>query len=339
MKHINVALFVPDEGCLHRCIFCNQKTISGSCRKLEPIDVINACETALNSEKDLSGAEIAFFGGSFTAIEQEYMLSLLKAAKSYLDRGFFKGIRISTRPDCIDEGDLLLLKKYGVTSIELGCQSMDDAVLLLNGRGHTAKDSENACRLIKSFGFELGVQMMTGLYGDTDEKAVETAKKLVSLSPDTVRIYPTVVLKDTDLEKLYERGKYKAQTLEEAVSLCAVLLKIFAENGVKIIRIGLHSGGNVDEGFVAGAYHPAFREKCESRLYRKKIEALLNDNKISHGLVKILVSSQYLSQAKGQKKENIAYFKSKGYNIEIKTNETLKQYEVRLLPENREGRT
>lgn len=339
MKHINVALFVPDEGCLHRCSFCNQKTISGSCRRLEAIDVINACETALNGEKDLSGAEIAFFGGSFTAIEQGYMLSLLKAAKSYLDRGFFKGIRISTRPDCIDEGVLSLLKEYGVTSIELGCQSMDDTVLLLNGRGHTAKDSENACRLVKSRGFELGVQMMTGLYGDTDEKAVETAKKLISLSPDTVRIYPTVVLKNTELEKLYQSGKYKAQTLEEAVSLCAELLKLFTENKVKVIRLGLHSGGNVEEGFVAGAYHPAFRERCESRLYREKTEALLKKNKVAPGSVKILVSSRYLSQAKGQKKENTEYFKSKGYNIEIKTNETLEQYEVRLLPEDREGRT
>ncbi len=339
MKHINVALFVPDEGCPHRCSFCNQKTISGSCRKLEPIDVISACETALDSDKDLSGAEIAFFGGSFTAIEKGYMLSLLKAAKSYLDRGFFKGIRISTRPDCIDENVLSLLKEYGVTSIELGCQSMDDTVLLLNGRGHTARSSENACRLIKSFGFELGVQMMTGLYGDTDEKAVETAKKLISLSPDTVRIYPTVVLKNTELEKLYESGKYKAQTLEEAVSLCAVLLKLFTENGIKVIRLGLHSGGNVEEGFVAGAYHPAFREKCESRLYRENIETLLKENKPNPGLVKILVASRYLSQAKGQKKENIVYFKNKGYNIEIKTDDTVEQYKVRLLPEDREGIT
>lgn len=333
MKHINVALFVPDEGCPHRCSFCNQKTISGSCRRLEPIDVINACETALNAGKDLSGAEIAFFGGSFTAIEQDYMLSLLKTAKSYLNRGFFKGIRISTRPDCIDERVLLLLKEYGVTSIELGCQSMDDTVLSLNERGHTAKNSENACHLIKSFGFELGVQMMTGLYGDTDEKAIKTAKKLISLSPDTVRIYPTIVLKNTALEKLYNSGKYKAQTLEEAISLCSKLLKLFTENGVKVIRLGLHSGGNVEEGYIAGAYHPAFREKCESRLYRENIEKLFNERKVQKGSVAIFVSPKYLSQAKGQKKENITYFKNKGYNIEIKEGETIAQYEIRLSPE------
>lgn len=333
MRHVNVALFVPDEGCLHRCSFCNQKTISGFQERPEPIDVISACETALSGKTDASGGEIAFFGGSFTAIERGYMLSLLKTAKSYLDRGFFGGIRISTRPDCIDEEILTLLKEYGVTSIELGCQSMDDEVLRLNERGHTAKDSENACRLVKSFGFELGVQMMTGLFGDTDEKSLKTAKKLVSLSPDTVRIYPTVVLKNTKLEELYNSGEYRAQTLEEATELCSKLLKLFNENGVRVIRLGLHSGGNVEEGYVAGAYHPAFREKCESRLYRAEIESLLEREKIAGGKVNLLVSKKYISQAVGQKKENILFFKEKGYEIKLITDENTKQYEVRLMPQ------
>lgn len=333
MKHINVALFVPDEGCLHRCSFCNQKTISGFQKRPEPIDVISACETALSGKTDASGGEIAFFGGSFTAIERGYMLSLLKTAKSYLDRGFFSGIRISTRPDCINEEILTLLKEYGVTSIELGCQSMDDEVLRLNERGHTAKDSENACRLIKSFSFELGVQMMTGLFGDTDEKTLETAKRLISLSPDTVRIYPTVVLKNTKLEELYSSGEYRAQTLEEATELCSRLLKLFNESGVRVIRLGLHSGGNVEEGYVAGAYHPAFREKCESRLYRAEIESLLEREEITGGRVNLLVSKKYVSQAVGQKKENLIFFKEKGYEIKLITDENTKQYEVRLMPQ------
>lgn len=333
MKHVNVALFVPDEGCPHRCSFCSQKTISGFQKKLEPIDVISACETALSGKTDASAGEIAFFGGSFTAIERSYMLSLLKTAKSYLDRGFFGGIRISTRPDCIDEGILSLLGEYGVTSIELGCQSMDDEVLRLNERGHSSKDSERACRLVKSFGFELGVQMMTGLYGDTDEKALETAKRLISLSPDTVRIYPTVVLKNTKLEELYNGGKYRAQTLEEAVELCSRLLRLFTENGVRVIRLGLHSGGNVEEGYVAGAYHLAFREKCESRLYRERTQALLDENKIESGFAELSVSKKYISQAVGQKKENIIYFKEKGIEIKFIPDENTKQYEVRLLPQ------
>lgn len=333
MKHVNVALFVPDEGCPHRCSFCNQRTISGFERRLEPIDVISACETALSGKTDATGGEIAFFGGSFTAIEKDYMLSLLKTAKCYVDRELFGGIRISTRPDCIDENVLSLLKEYGVTSIELGCQSMDDEVLLLNERGHTSKDSENACRLVKSFGFELGVQMMTGLLGDSDEKALETAKKLIALSPDTARIYPTVVLKNTRLEELFKSGEYCAQTLDEAVELCSRLLKVFTESGVRVIRLGLHSGGNVEEGYVAGAYHPAFREKCESRLYRKEIEKVLRENKIENGKVCLSVSKKYISQAVGQKKENMFFFKEKGIEIKFFGDENTKQYEVRFLPQ------
>ena len=345
MKHINIALFIPDEGCPHRCSFCNQKTITGTSKRPQPGDVISACETALNGKKDVSGGEIAFFGGSFTAIERGYMLSLLKCAKSYLDRGLFKGIRISTRPDCVDESILALLKEYKVTSIELGCQSMDDEVLFLNERGHTAAQCENACRLVREYGFELGVQMMTGLFGDTDEKALKTAQRLIALRPDTVRIYPTVVLKNTALERLYAEGRYRAQTLEEAVALCSRLLKMFTQGGIKVIRLGLHSGGGVEENYVAGAYHPAFREKCESRLYRENIEKLLSENRVQKGEATVFVSPRYLSQAKGQKKENITYFNEHGYNINIVTKENIEQYEVRLgrsLPgrtESGEGRT
>lgn len=331
MKHINVALFVPDEGCPHCCSFCNQRTISGFQKYLEPSDVKSACEIALKGKKDVRSGEIAFFGGSFTAIEKEYMLSLLKEAKHFLDDGAFSGIRISTRPDCIDSEILTLLKEYGVTSIELGCQSMDDDVLRLNNRGHTSSDCERACALIRSFGFELGVQMMTGLYGDTNEKALQTAKKLISLSPDTVRIYPTVVLKGTELERLYVSGEYKAQSLEEAVGLCSELLQLFLESGVRVIRLGLHSGGDVESGYVAGAYHPAFRELCESRLYRKKTEELLKISNIKSGRVTLAVSGKYISQAKGQKKSNVAYFKDNGFDLCFKQEENMKQYELRLL--------
>ena len=193
MKHINVALFVPDEGCPHRCSFCNQKTISGKTKRLTVSDIDAAVETALSSA-DCNKGEIAFFGGSFTAIDRKYMITLLDRAKMYIDKGLFAGIRISTRPDCINEEILDILKFYGVTSVELGCQSMSDEVLTLNNRGHSADDIVNSARLIKAFGFEFGVQMMTGLYGDSRDTTIETAKKLIGLSPDTARIYPTVVL-------------------------------------------------------------------------------------------------------------------------------------------------
>ena len=330
MKHINVALFVPDEGCPHRCSFCNQKTISGKVTPLKTEDIISAVETALSGNKDTSEGEIAFFGGSFTAIERSYMVSLLETAKPYIDKGLFGGIRISTRPDKINEEVLSLLKKYGVTSIELGCQSMSDEVLSMNNRGHTAEDVVKAGKLIKEYGFEFGVQMMTGLYGDTDERAIETAEKLISLNPDTARIYPTVVLEGTELALLYKEGKYKPQTVDEAVSLCSKLLLMFHKADIPVIRLGLHSGGNVEEGFVAGAYHPAFREKCESAVYYKKVKEILEKSNINKGEITITVGSKFVSQMTGQGKENIKKLSEDGYKVKILQDKLLEKYEIKV---------
>ena len=326
MKHINVALFVPDEGCPHRCSFCNQKTISGKTKKLTVEDIDEAVKIA-SADGDGKG-EIAFFGGSFTAIEKSYMVSLLERAKLYIDEGLFEGIRISTRPDCINEEILILLKKYGVTSIELGCQSMNDEVLLLNGRGHTSDDVVKASELIKEYGFEFGVQMMTGLYGDSDETAIKTAEKLIALSPDTARIYPTVVLEGTRLSELYKAGEYKPQTVEEASELCARLIPMFEEKGIKIIRLGLHSGGNVEEGFVAGAYHPAFKEICESKIYFQNILKEIRRENIPKGDITLTVNKKCVSALVGQKRSNIEKLRSMGYTCRIEQNDTHKKYEV-----------
>ena len=326
MKHINVALFVPDEGCPHRCSFCNQKTISGKTKKLTVEDIDEAVKIA-SADGDGKG-EIAFFGGSFTAIEKSYMVSLLERAKLYIDEGLFEGIRISTRPDCINEEILILLKKYGVTSIELGCQSMNDEVLLLNGRGHTSDDVVKASELIKEYGFEFGVQMMTGLYGDSDETAIKTAEKLIALSPDTVRIYPTVVLEGTRLSELYKAGEYKPQTVEEASELCARLIPMFEEKNIKIIRLGLHSGGNVEEGFVAGAYHPAFKEICESKIYFQNILKEIRRENIPKGDITLTVNKKCVSALVGQKRSNIEKLKTMGYTCRIEQNDTHKKYEV-----------
>ena len=326
MKHINVALFVPDEGCPHRCSFCNQKTISGKTKKLTVEDIDEAVKIA-SSDGDGKG-EIAFFGGSFTAIEKSYMVSLLERAKLYIDEGLFEGIRISTRPDCINEEILTVLKKYGVTSIELGCQSMDDEVLLKNGRGHNSDDVVKASELIKEYGFEFGVQMMTGLYGDSDETAIKTAEKLIALSPDTVRIYPTVVLEGTKLSELYKEGEYKPQTVEEASELCARLIPMFEEKGIRIIRLGLHSGGNVEEGFVAGAYHPAFKEICESKIYFQNILKEIRRENIPKGDITLTVNKKCVSALVGQKRSNIEKLRSMGYTCRVEQNDTHKKYEV-----------
>ena len=329
MKHINVALFVPDEGCPHRCSFCNQKTISGKTKRLEINDIDSAVKTALESA-DCNKGEIAFFGGSFTAIDKDYMISLLQRAKMYIDKGLFAGIRISTRPDCINEEILDILKFYGVTSIELGCQSMSDEVLGLNNRGHSADDVVKSAKLVKAYGFEFGVQMMTGLYGDSKETAIETAKKLIALSPDTARIYPTVVLEGTELERLYKAGEYKPQTVEEAADICSELLLMFHESDIRVIRVGLHSGGNVEEGFVAGAYHPAFREICESRIYLRKVLAEIERQGTKPGEIEVTVGSSYVSMMSGQKKSNTEKLRKMGYILKIKQDKNMKKYEIEV---------
>ncbi len=332
MKHINVSLFVPHEGCPHTCSFCNQRTISGSSKRLAKEDIDSAVSIALKSEYDRQNSEIAFFGGSFTAIDRDYMIYLLECAYPYIRDGYFGGIRCSTRPDAVNAEILEILKKYSVTAIELGAQSMSDSVLEMNERGHTADDIISASGLIKQYGFELGLQMMTGLYGDNDETAVETARKIIALRPSTVRIYPTVVLENTKLAQLYDEGKYAPQTVDEAVMLCSELLEMFNENNIKVIRLGLHSGGNVEDGYIAGAYHPAFRELCESKIYLKKVKEIIKNNNISGNTV-IFVSPCEISKMTGQKRSNLLSLEALGVNAKVKGDDGLRKYEVRLICE------
>lgn len=330
MRHINVALFVPHNGCPNQCSFCNQRAISGHRNQVEPSDVDKAVQIALENPES-KGGEIAFFGGSFTAIERETMVSLLSAAYRYVENGSFKGIRISTRPDAVDEEICEILKTYGVTAVELGAQSLDDRVLMLNKRGHTADDIAKATKLLQKNGFETGLQMMTGLYGSTDEDSIETARKIIRLNPDTVRIYPTVVLENTELCELYRKGEYHPQGVEEAAELCAELLQMFEEAGIKVIRTGLHSGGDVEGEFVAGAYHPAFKEICESKIYLRKVTELIRENKIPEGKIEIRVSPKAVSQMTGQKKANIEALKKLGYEAKITADESIEKYKVYIL--------
>ncbi len=330
LKHITVGLFVPHKGCPHQCSFCNQKSISGKIGELTADEIRKSVEIALENPK-LKNAEIAFFGGSFTAIERDYMISLLKTASEYIDGDKFKGIRVSTRPDAISDEICEILKHYGVTAVELGAQSMDDEVLRLNNRGHNSKDVKNAVKILKSHSFETGLQMMTGLYGSTKSESIETAKKIIDLSPDTVRVYPTVVLENTYLQQLYNEGKYIPQTVEEAVDICAEILPMFYENSIRVIRVGLHSGGDVENGFVAGAYHPAFKEKCDSKIYYKKILEKLENGDFKCPVV--YVPKGATSQAVGQKKENLQNLYKKGYNIKVKETNDLEKYQV-LVKEN-----
>lgn len=322
-KHANISVFVPHLGCPKQCSFCNQHYIAKTAEVPQKEDVISAINTAICSKNyNPNTTELAFFGGSFTAIEREYMLSLLEAAKPFVDEGKISGIRISTRPDAINEEILKILKSYRVSAIELGAQSMDDDVLRLNRRGHTAREVVKASQLIRENGFSLGLQMMTGLLGDTDKKSIFTAKSIIDLKPDTVRIYPTIVFEDTYLGELYKKGEYKPQSLEDAVNLTAILLEMFKESGISVIRTGLHT---IDETkYLAGPWHPAFRELCDSKIYLKKVISML----ATRGDYLIYVSKGETSKMSGQKRENIEALKKLGYNCKVKESGDLSQFEI-----------
>lgn len=329
MKHINVSVFVPHAGCPHQCSFCNQRSISGAKSQPAAQDVRDAALVAMRSSPEgIKDGEIAFFGGSFTAIDRDYMIELLSSAQEFIGENGFKGIRISTRPDAVDGEICDILEKYHVTAVELGAQSTNDKVLAMNRRGHTREDIFRSARLLKERGFELGLQMMTGLYGSNDEDSIGTARDIISLSPDTARIYPTVVIENTELAELYRNGEYRPQTPEEAAVLCAKILPMFENAGIKVIRLGLHSGGDVEGSFVAGAYHPALREMCEGHIYFDIINRALSGKE--KGKYIIYVAPREVSKASGQRRCNIEKLRELGYECRIKENAALSARDITL---------
>ena len=329
MAHGNISIFVPHAGCPHKCSFCDQHSISGAASRPRADYVRRVCTEALERTASPQDTEIAFFGGSFTAIEHDYMTELLEAASDFVGDGKFSGIRISTRPDYIDNEILRCLKSYGVTSIELGAQSLDDRVLELNERGHTAEDVIRASQLIRDFGFELGLQMMIGLYGSTETSERHTAEVICRLHPDTVRIYPVVILSGTKLGELYRSGEYKTFEFDEAVRLSADFMRRFEDEGIRVIKVGLHASELVERDMLGGFYHPAFRELCESVIYRDLIEAELSKyENITYA--DFLVPERCLSKALGQKKSNIRYFESRNIRLRLLPDKDLSE-KLRLV--------
>lgn len=336
MKHRNVSLFVPHEGCPHACTFCNQKAISGQTKALTADEIVAVCQTALQSEGYLpEHSEIAFFGGSFTAIPTEKQLFYLRTVQPFIGENKFGSIRISTRPDCINEDILFILKQYNVKNVELGAQSMSDEVLCANQRGHTAADTENAVRLLRKHGFGVGLQMMTGLYKSTPATDLFTATEFVRLQPDTVRIYPTAVLEHTALADLYRQGIYRPQTLDEAVALCSQLLQLFYENNIRVIRTGLHAGGDVQGNLLAGVFHPAFGELCEGEIYYNAMcKALVGR---PQGRYTVFVSPKEFSKAVGQKRKNLIRLSEQGFICRVKADVNIEKYRILVCGETEEN--
>ena len=302
-----IPVFVPHLGCPNDCVFCNQRRISGSVAPATAEDVVSAIENALRLTPPGTRRQLAFYGGSFTAIPVAEQESLLGAAVPYLERGDIASLRLSTRPDAIDGAVLRRLRSYGVETIELGAQSMSERVLALSGRGHTAADVEGAARAVKGAGFRLILQMMTGLPGADDESDVESARRIAALGPDGVRVYPTVIVRDTALCDLWRAGRYKEHTVEDAVRVCARILPVFERAGIPVIRLGLNptedlSGGDA----VGGAYHPALGELVKSRIMRDRAEKILSGAKRGEQAV-LRVNPRLISQLVGQHGANRAY--------------------------------
>lgn len=328
-----VPVFVPHWGCPHACVFCNQRRISGAAMPATTGDVKNAIQQAAAFLPKGGKRQLAFYGGSFTAIPASDQEALLGAAKEALDRGEIDAVRLSTRPDAIDDTVLERLKFYGVETVELGAQSMDDEVLRLAERGHTAADVERASRLVKAAGFKLILQMMTGLPGATDESDIETARRLIALNPDGVRVYPTVIVRDTALFDRWQAGEYEEHTVEAAVSVCAKIVPLFERANIPIIRLGLNPTEELSGGAaVGGAYHPALGELVKSRILLEKARALLNGIEPgSH--VTLMVGRGKTSQMAGQHRENLRRLTEEYALTNLKIREkTETDTEIVLLP-------
>ncbi|WP_426349309.1 elongator complex protein 3 [Alloiococcus sp. CFN-8] len=317
-RHYIIPIFVPHLGCPHDCVFCNQRKIATSEENMDEVKAISIIEEHLSTiNPDNSTIEVSFFGGTFTAIPMEKQKELLAVAARYKDAGKIDYIRMSTRPDYIDEDILNHLKKFKVDIIELGVQSLDEIVLFASGRGHKKEDVYKASKLIKEFGFILGHQIMLGLPGDNRKKDIETAIESLSLSPDICRIYPALVIKNTPMEVMYKRGIYKPYSLEEAVDICKDIYSLYSSKGVAVIRIGLQATDNINVNgdIVDGPFHPSFRELVESSLIK---DMLLYNLKNKTGDYELRINNRYISRLYANKKNYFNELKNEIKEITLK---------------------
>ena len=306
MRASIIPIFIPHTGCPMDCVFCNQRRISGSLLPATPEDVQFKVLEGLNRLPKGSMPQVAFYGGSFTAIPVHEQQALLEAAQKFILSGEISSIRVSTRPDAIDVEGLNRLHHYGVETIEIGSQSMDDNVLINTNRGHTAHDTENAVRMIRQWGFKLILQMMTGLPGSCYEKDIKSAQEIAALRPDGVRIYPTVVVRDTALYDMWICGQYAEHTVKEATELCAEIVPIFENAGIPVIRLGLNPTQELSAGSAAaGAYHPAFGELVLSKIYLNRLRPELDKHRGDQNIA-IYVHPSRISAMIGQKRCNIS---------------------------------
>lgn len=311
-----IPIFIPHRGCPHQCLFCNQKSITGVAEpksdfRVKAIATIEEWLIREESGKQRS-VEVAFYGGSFTCLPRAEQENFLEIVKPYRQSGRVHGVRLSTRPDCVDATTGQFLRDYGVTTVELGVQSMDDSVLKVAERGHTSTDCIQAINYIKSAGIKLGVQLMTGLPTETTISFLSSVRKIIDLSPDFVRLYPVVVVRYSGLEDMYLAGEFQPLSLGKAVGRGLLFKNFMDAAGIKIIRMGLQASEDLEKMLVAGPYHPSFGELVQSRLWlhriRKKLQTVSVDGKLI-----LHISPKDLSVVQGMKKTNINRLKDLGF--------------------------
>ena len=331
-KEYIIPIFVPHLGCKKCCTFCNQRTISGEKKQVTAEDVTKTIEYYLNNFKDEDKyVEVAFFGGSFTAIEREKQEELLTAVQPYIKNKKVDSIRLSTRPDAIDKSILKMLKKYHVKTIELGVQSSNNYILARCKRGHSFEDVIKASKLIRLYGFNLGHQIMVGLPDSNEKDDIQTAKDSIKLKPKMVRIYPVLVIKGTELEEEYEKGDFVPLTVLQAVERSKEIVKLFNQKHIQIIRVGLQNTDTItdkskkESEVIAGPYHPAFGQLVEDSIWYDKIVEKIK--KINAKVIKVEIEAnpKNINNIIGHKKENIEKLKDTYAVIAtVKSNEKLK---------------
>lgn len=323
-KEYIIPIFVPHLGCPNACTFCNQKSISGETKMVTAEDVKKTIEYYLSNFKDNNKyVEVAFFGGSFTGIDEEIQEELLKAANEFIKEKKINSIRISTRPDYIDKKILKRLKKYHVKTIELGVQSTNNYILNTCKRGHSFEDVKKASKLIRRYRFTLGHQMMIGLPESTKIDEINTAKDLIKLKPKIVRIYPVLVIKGTKLEEECMNKEYIPLTVNQAVDRSKDIVKMFQKKKIKVIRIGLQNTNTIKEPgssnseVVAGPYHPAFRQLVEASMWYDAIIEKIKRYSSKVKEVEIRTNKQNINNIIGHKRENIINLKNI-YDVDCK---------------------
>jgi histone acetyltransferase (RNA polymerase elongator complex component) len=335
MKPLIIPIFVIYGGCPNRCVFCNERITAGNYPDRLTEDTIrNICDRHLkNSERKFD--QIAFYGGNFTGIDRDYQIELLDIAQSYVNAGMVNSIRISTRPDYIDDNRLELLTRYSVSTVEIGAQSMVDEVLSLSGRGHSSEDVRAAVRLLKKKGIETGVHLMVGLPGDTRERFEYTVEEIIRIRPDTLRIHPTIVFKDTLLAKSYLEGEYWPLTLDDAVDLCKHALLRFQKADIPVIRLGLHTTKEMetDHNIIAGPFHPAFRSLVEGAIFLDMASDLLKSAELKDKDIVFSVAPKDVSNLRGMKNRNIKILKE-SFNlteIQVRENTMQERWSLRIM--------